>query len=138
MADVAALNSTVTIDDTGTSAQAITSHVTSSDLNFVLENAETTAFGDNSKTRIYTMQDRTFSIEGNFNTAATTGSDTVLGAHAVDTTPVASITISYSPDAGTTTYAGEALMTAYNITGAAEGKVAFSAEFAGTGDWTRS
>ena len=138
MADVPGKNATVSIDDASTSAQAITAHVENTDLDMVLENAETTNYGDNSKSRIYTLQDRQFSIDGNYNTAATTGSDTVLGTHAVDTSPVVSITISYSPDGGTITYVGEALLTAYKISAPVGGKVSFSASFDGVGDWTRS
>ena len=138
MADVPGLNATVTIDDTADSARAITAHVENTDLDMVLGNAETSAFGDNSQTFIYTMQGRTFSIDGNYNTESLTGSDTVLGAHAVDTTPLAEIDISFSPDGGTITYAGKALLTSYKINASATGKVSFSASFTGTGNWTRT
>ena len=129
MATVAGKNWTVTINSNNLSA-----NVRNCSLNFTIETGDDTALGDTAHTRIPLLKDVSFDIDGMWDAAATLA-DVTLGALYV--TP-ASVTCSLSPDGGTTTYAGAAIMTTYNPSAAVDGTVDYSASFEGNGAWTRT
>lgn len=137
MATVHGKDATVSIDDSGGTARDISPYCNSVEISFEIDAPEDTAFGDAWRSKVVGLKDVSVSIEGHYDTTATVGSDTVLGA-AMISTAWSSLTCSISPDNGTTTYAGEAILTSYTVSPPVDGIVTFSAELEGTGAWTRS
>ena len=119
--------STMSID-----AVDISARVDTTSLNKVKDLAETTTFastGDN-KEHIDGLRSHEVSIGGPWDSTL----DGVM-ATADDGSVVA---FSYSPDAGTTTYAGNCLISNYNISSPVGGRIDWSASFSVTGVVTRS
>jgi hypothetical protein len=126
-------DSTFSVDDSGTTARAITG-VDNVSFTQNGEPAEITSLGDNSKGFIAGLKDSSLSISGAWDVTSTTGNDVVLSGIVGG----AAGTVSYSPDGGTTTYSAEAFCTSYEMSSPVADKVSFSADFQVTGNVTRS
>jgi hypothetical protein len=105
-----------------------------------LDSAETTTFGNSSKTYLIGMSDATISISGKFDAAGASTVDAVLagilGASATST-------FQYIPGGGNVGsnnpgYTGECWLTSYEVSGAIGDAVSFSAEFQCSGNITRA
>jgi len=137
MATVHGKDATFAIDDAGGTSRVITVHCSSVELSMNQENAEDTHFADSFRGKIPGLKDWSLSIEGSYDTTADTGADTVLGGLGADTTP-STLSVSFSPDGGTITYAGEVVLDTYSISTPVDDKISFSADFSGAGTLTRS
>lgn len=100
MAFVHGSNSTMSVD-----ATAITAYTDNVSFSRDVDLAETTVFGNDDKTYIAGLEGATISISGHWDATA----DSTL--HGLF--DGASVAWSYSPDAGTTTYSGNAFVTNY-------------------------
>lgn len=118
------------IDDSGGTIRDISAHVTTV-RGFLQEAAELedTAMGDSWRSRITGgLKDVSFGIDGIWDDAATTGSDTVLSGI------IGSIgTFNFLPDGTAPTYSGEVWLARYVIDSPVAGIVTFSADFRGDG-----
>ena len=120
-------DSTMSIDATDISAR-----VDSTSLNKVKDLAETTTFastGDN-KEFIDGLRSHEISIGGPWDATVDAVMDTADDG--------AAVAFSYSPDAGTTTFAGNCLISNYSINSPVGGRVEWSAGFSTTGAVTRT
>jgi hypothetical protein len=124
----------VFLDDSGGSRVEITSYMSQAALNTMRDTAETTVFGNEDKTYVAGVRDRTFSGSGNFDPAL----DAILfAALGTDVTK----TLEYAPQgdgSGLLKYSFEALVTSYDIEGDTGSKVGCSFELQGTGAVTRA
>ena len=119
--------STMSID-----AVDISARVDTTSLNKVKDLAETTTFastGDN-KEHIDGLRSHEVSIGGPW--------DSTLDGVMATADDGSSVAFSYSPDAGTTTYAGNCFISNYNISSPVGGRIDWSASFSVTGVVTRS
>lgn len=124
---------TISIDDSGGTPRSLETYISDVSLSSSRDTAETTvlaATGD-SKTYIAGFEDATLSISGFYDATA---DGYLYGLLGTDNTA----TFSYSPDAGTTTYSGEALITGYDVSGNVGGAVGISATLQVTGVVTRT
>ncbi len=113
-------------------ATDISARVDSTSLNRVKDLAEVTVFasaGDN-KEHIDGLRSHEISISGPW--------DATVDAVMIGADDSASVAFSYSPDAGTTTYAGNCFINNYSITSPVGGRVEWSAGFSTTGAVTRT
>lgn len=124
---------TISVDDSAGTPRSLETYVTDVSLSSSRDTAETTvlaATGD-SKTYIAGFEDATVSISGYYDATA---DGYLYGLFGTDNTA----TFSYSPDAGTTTYSGEALITSYNVEGSVGGAASIAATLQVTGVVTRT
>lgn len=101
--------------------------------------SETTTMGKDSKTYIPGLRDATISIEGFYDSTASTGPDAILWAAMTSATAK---TWEYGPEGGTTgkvKYTGSSFVKSYKPGQASvDGVVPFSAEIQVTGDVTKT
>lgn len=98
-----------------------------------VDTAETSAFGDSSKTYVVGLKDATISVSGNFDATVDAHLAGVFG-------QAASLSFEYGPEGSTSTYVkytGECILTSYEKSGAIGDVVSYSAEFQVTGAVTR-
>ena len=125
MAFVHGKDATMSVD-----AQDVSSYTDSTSLNKVKDLFETTTFGNDDKTFIDGLREHDISIGGKWDAAL----DLIM-ANADDGATVA---FSFSPDAGTTTYSGNCLISNYNIDAPVGGGVTWSASYKPSGVVTRA
>ena len=101
--------------------------------NRTVETAETTAFGDNSKTYIVGLQDGTITASGMWDNTATVGSDVVLNTALGVADAELTIVPGASPAAGTRAISALVESTSYDITSPVGDVVSISADFQGDG-----
>ena len=132
------------IDDAGGDARDISTYVDNIDFSQDMELAEVTGMTASSKSYIMGLYDGTISISGSWDDAATTGSETVLGAVAAaggELSATGSLTWIYGPEGSTggdIKYTGECFMTNYSNSAPVGGRVSFNATFQRTGDISRT
>lgn len=118
------------IDDSGGTLRNISAHVDNvSGLPGARALSEVTSFGDAGERFIPGLQGLTFTVSGQFDTAATTGSITVLnGLRAT----AATSSFEYGPEGNATSdikYSGECWMESFTVDSQVKDKVPFSATF---------
>lgn len=118
------------IDDSGGSLRDISGHVNNvSGLPSARALADVTAYGDAGERFIPGLQGAQFTVTGNFDSAATTGSATVLNGLRTTTT---TSTFEYGPEGGTTgkiKYTAECWLENLSVDSSVTDKVPFSAQF---------
>lgn len=123
-------NSVFSIDDSGGTLRTITSHVDNvSGLPGAAQLSEVTAFGDAGEKFIRGIEGTTFTVSGMWDTAATTGSITVLNGLR---TATSTSSFEYGPEGSTATnikYSGECWLESFTVDAAVKDKVPFSATF---------
>ena len=132
MAFVHAKNTYVQLDNAAGALQNLSSYIDSEDLSRQAETAETTTFGDDSKTYIPGLKDGTFSLSGNWDPTLDAHMDGILGVTG---------TFEIGPQgstAGNVKYTGEAICTDYSDSAPVGDKATWTAEFQITGDVTRT
>lgn len=126
-------NITLSIDDSGGTPQVFTTLITDVTFSQSRDTAESTTIGatGDAKTYVPGYLDATLGTSGPYDAV----SDGYLyGLFSTDNTA----TFSYSPDNGTTTFSGEALITSYSVNGGAGGLVNIDASLQVTGVVTRT
>lgn len=118
-------NSTLSVDGT-----AITSYTDQATLNRLQELAEVTSFGDDDKAYIGGLRGATVACSGSWDA---TGDAALWG-----TFDAAVVAIAYSPDAGTTSFTGNAFVTNYSITSGVGDKVSWSCSLTFSGAVSRA
>lgn len=118
------------LDDVGTTLRNISGHVDNvSGLPGAAALSEVTSFGDAGERFIRGLQGLTFTVSGQFDTAATTGSITVLNGLR---TATATSSFEYGPEgssSGKIKYSGECWMESFTVDASVKDKVPFSATF---------
>lgn len=118
------------IDDSGGTLRNISAHVDSvSGLPSARALSDVTSFTDTGERFIPGLQGASFTVSGQFDNAATTGSMTVLNGLRTTT---ATSSFEYGPDsntAGRVKYSGECWMESFTIDAGVKEKVPFSATF---------
>jgi hypothetical protein len=121
------------VDNSGGTLTDISNTLTDVSFPQSVDTAETSAFGDSSKTYVVGLKDATISVSGNFDATVDAHLAGVFG-------QAASLSFEYGPE-GTTTgyvkYTGECILTSYEKSGAIGDVVSYSAEFQVTGAVTR-
>lgn len=122
------------VQDSGGVVRDLSAFLSEETLDRVADTAETSAFGQTSKSYIPGLKDGTISLGGNYDAVATTGIAVVLeGILAM------SRTFEFHP-AGVVTgerkYTGSCIETKFNVSSPVNDKVSVSAEFQITGDVT--
>ncbi|GAB3117824.1 hypothetical protein GCM10027160_28950 [Streptomyces calidiresistens] len=124
-------NSYFAIQDSGESLRDLSPYTDNiSGLPGAVQLSEVTAFGDEGTRHIPGLENTTFSVNGHFNTTATTGPHAVLSS--IRRGENGPYPFSYGPagqGTGRPELSGEAWCTGYNITGAVADKISFTAEF---------
>lgn len=126
-------STTFKVDNSGGTLTDISNTLTDVTFPQTVETAETTAFGDSSKTYIVGLKDSTISISGTFDATVDAHLAGVLG-------QAASLSFEYGPEGSTSTYvkySGEAYLTSYEKSGSVGDAVKYTAEFQVTGAVTR-
>ena len=126
-------STTFKVDNSGGTLTDISNTLTDVTFPQTVETAETTAFGDSSKTYIVGLKDSTISISGTFDATVDAHLAGVLG-------QAASLSFEYGPEGSTSTYvkySGEAYLTSYEKSGSVGDAVKYTAEFLVTGAVTR-
>lgn len=122
--------SVFSVDDSGGTLRNISNHVDGvSGLPGAAQLSEVTSFGDAGERFIRGLEGNTFTVKGQFDTAASTGSITVLNGLR---TATATSTFEYGPEGSTTgkiRYTGEAWLEGFTVDAAVKDKVPFSATF---------
>jgi predicted secreted protein len=118
-------NQTLSIDATDVSAY--TDNVS---LSNGVNLAEVSAFGDNDQEFIAGLKTHGITCSGHYDATADAAFDGMFDG--------SEVAFSYSPDAGTTTYAGNALITDYSVSGGVGDKVSWSASLQPSGAVTRT
>lgn len=122
------MNAYFALDDSGGTLRNISNHVdTVSGLPGARALADVTSFGDSGERFYPGLQGLTFTVSGQFDNAATTGSATVF--NGIRTATVTS-TFEYGPDsntAGRTKYTGECWLENFTVDTTVKDKVPFSA-----------
>jgi hypothetical protein len=114
---------TFSLDNPAGSLVNISAYCDSVDFPQTVETAETTAFGASVKSYIIGLTDATISLSGKWDAAL----EAVMnGTHILRT-------FSYSPDGGSTTYGGEAILTSYSTSNPVGDVVTWSADLQITG-----
>lgn len=124
MAKVSGITTAVTVDDAGGTARIITNDVTSLTTNTSRGVQDVTGLDKSAMERLLLLSDGTISINGVFNTAALTGSHTVLST--ITDNDNRTVAIGY-PSA---TLTMEMVLTSYNLNRAQDGSLTFTAEMA--------
>ena len=118
------------LDDSGGTLRTLTSYVDQvSGLPGARQFSEVTAMGDSGTKSIPGLQNVTFSIQGHFDSTATTGPNAVIASLR---TATATATFEYGPEGSTTgkvKYTGECWLTEYTVDASVSDKVSFSATF---------
>lgn len=118
------------IDDSGGTLRDISNHVNNvSGLPSAAALSDVTAYGDAGERFIRGLQGAQFTVTGNFDSAATTGSATVLNSLRTTTTTA---TFEYGPEggsAGKIRYTGECWLENLSVDSSVTDKVPFSAQF---------
>lgn len=118
------------IDDSGGTLRTISGHVDNvSGLPGARALSEVTSFGDTGEKFIPGLQNASFTVSGQFDTAATTGSITVLNGLRTTT---ATSSFEYGPEGGSggdIKYSGECWMESFTVDTSVKEKVPFSATF---------
>ncbi len=129
---MARLHSKATVIDIG--GNDISQYCSSSELGKATDTHDTTAYGEDSKSYTPGLNDSTFSVEGWYDTTASTGPRAVL--NAVYATNAASAILRQLEGAGTglPQDSFNAIMTAFNETSPVGDVVTWSAEFQVSGD----
>ena len=126
------------IDDSAGTLRDISGDVSSVDFPEEVGTAETTGLGASARSFIPTLKGATASVQGFFNSAATTGSDTVLSGLVGLAT---SSTFEFGPEGSATgkiRYTGESYVTRYQKSAPVDGVVSFSLDLQVTGAVTRN
>ena len=135
--------SSFSIDDAGGTPRVISEAITSIDFPGTVDMAEVSGMGDAAKEYLPGLADGTITITGNWEDAATTGADTVLGAlfdANGELTAGGSLDFMYGPEGAESTdikYSGKCFMTGYSQSSPLGGAVTFTATFQVTGAVTR-
>lgn len=108
----------------------VTDYTDSVTLNNGVELADVSAFGDSDREFIAGLKTHGFSASGHFDATADAAFDGLFDG--------ALVAFSYSPDGGTTTYAGSAFVTDYQVSGGVGDKVSWSLSLQPSGAVTRS
>jgi hypothetical protein len=122
MAKVSGITTSVTVDDADGSARIITNDVTSLTTNTSRGVQDVTGLDKSAMERLLLLSDGTITINGVFNTAALTGSHTVLST--ITDNDTRTVAIGY-PGA---TLTMEMLAHTYNLSRAQDGSLTFTAE----------
>lgn len=137
MAAVHGKGAVFSLDDSSGSLRALTSYVNSVSFSRDVDTAETTTFGDDDKEYIVGLRGAELSIEGNYDSAASTGPDTVIPGTLGSAT---ALDWEYGPEgsaSGKTKYSGTGFVTAYETSAEIGDKVGFSASIQITGAVTK-
>jgi hypothetical protein len=121
------------VDNSGGTLTDISNTLTDVSFPQSVDTAETSAFGDSSKTYVVGLKDSTLSISGNFDATVDAHLAGILG-------QAASVSFEYGPEGSSSPnvkYTGECILTSYEKSGAIGDVVTYSAEFQVTGAVTR-
>lgn len=123
-------SSVFSLDDGSGSLRAITAHVSNvTGLPGAAQLSEVTAFGDAGERFIRGIEGTTFTVSGMWDTAALTGSITVLNGLRTSTSTAS---FEYGPEGGSATnikYSGECWLESFTVDAAVKDKIPFSATF---------
>lgn len=118
------------IDDSGGTLRTLTSYVDQvSGLPGARQFSEVTAMGDSGVKQIPGLQNVSFSVQGHFDSTATTGPNAVIASLR---TATATATFEYGPEGGASgdvKFSGECWLTEYTVDASVSDKVSFSASF---------
>jgi len=124
------------LDDDGGTLRDVSAAINSVDFSEAVELAEDTAFGDTAKSYIVGLRDASFSVQGLWDDAATTGSYTVLASLIDGYTG----SFEYGPEGGGSgdiKYYGECICTNFSTSSPVGDIVTFNADFQVTGAVSR-
>ena len=133
MAFVHGKDAVFVLDAFGGGAVTLSDYCDNIDFSGSLDTAETTNFGDASKSYIAGLRDATFSVSGSFDPTVDAHFTGILAAHP------ASLTFTVGPQGSTASQrkiTGEAILTGYSVGTPVGDKVTWSADLQCTGDVT--
>ena len=119
------------LDDTGGTSRSLANVLTSVDFPETIETAETTAFGDTSKSYIVGLRDASISVSGLW--------DATVDGYIIGTEP-ATRSFIFGPAGSTSSnvkYTGECILTNYSVSAPVGDVVTFSLDLQVTGNVTR-
>ena len=140
MAFIHGKNSKFSIDNSAGTPVDISAYCEEVSLSRDIETAETTTFGNGSKTYIIGLSDATMSVSGKFDADGASTVDSVLSGILGQE---ASVSFDYVPGGGSISasnpgYQGECYLTSYEVSGGVGDVTSFSASFQITGSVTRA
>jgi hypothetical protein len=124
-------------DSAGTTLRNLTTYITDVEFPRTVDVAETTTKGQTAKTYVQGHTDATITVNGRYDSTATTGPDVVLAGLVGD---AGTVGFEFGPEGnanGATKYSGEAILTGYSISSPLADVVGFTAEFQITGAVTK-
>jgi hypothetical protein len=124
-------------DSAGSTLRNLTTYITDVEFPRSQEVAETTTKGQAAKTYVQGHTDATITVNGRYDSTASTGPDVVLAGLVGD---AGTVGFEFGPEGnanGATKYSGEAILTSYSISSPLSDVVGFTAEFQITGAVTK-
>ena len=135
MARVTARNTTLLVQDSGGASRILSGRANNATLNFTSEAVDGTAFGESYRFKIADgIKDWGLTMSGVWDGAASQVDEILYGILAACTSAC------YGPGgsvSGQVQYSGCCILNTYEVAGALDGMVTWSAEFAGSGSLTR-
>lgn len=124
-------------DSAGSTVRNLTSYITDVEFPMSQDVAETTTKGQTAKTYVQGHTDATITINGRYDSTASTGPDVVLAGLIGD---AGTVLFEFGPEGNGSTkvkYSGECICTSYSISSPLADVVGFTAEFQITGAVTK-
>lgn len=131
MAFVHGKGATFKLDNSSGTLTTLTDYVDDVSMPRNIDTAEVTTLGDSDKSYIVGLRDATISVSGPWDATVDAHFEGLLGS-------TGTFTFNYSPDAGTTTYSGETIVTSYEVGSPVGDRVAWSADLQVTGAISRA